>query len=400
MPDSAPKEFHLLDILDFIVKRKEMLITVFLVALVVTYLGVYFFIQDKYEATAVLIPRAEDATSSVGNLLRSVKGVTFGLSGKAPRSDTDLYTTLIYSRSMLDDLVRTFNMCEVYGLDSTDAADREKAVLWLQQDISTEENAQMAYVISVRSETPERAAAMANAIVQKMNARVVALNMTRSKQNREFLSQRIADIRKSLATAEDSLRAYQERTGLFDAKMQVQGILQAHTNLEAELAARRIQRGILEEMYDDESPQVRETQLQIAAYEKKLREMRSQSDPGSPLLALKTLPKTAIEVLRRYREVEINNLILEYITPVHEQAKIEEKKDYPMIQVVDNAVQPAKKSYPPRILFSFIGAFTVTILVFIAMRVRMAMQHTTDPRMKTLLGDAQRWSWGSWKRKP
>jgi len=79
--------------------------------------------------------------------------------------------------------------------------------------------------------------------------------------------------------------------------------------------------------------------------------------------------------------------------PLYEQAKIEEKKDYPVLQVIDYAVPPAKKSYPPRTIFSLVGAISVLLLVFTYMVVREAFHNTTDPRVRSLLKEARSWNW-------
>jgi tyrosine-protein kinase Etk/Wzc len=149
----------------------------------------------------------------------------------------------------------------------------------------------------------------------------------------------------------------------------------------------------MERMYDRESPQVKEIQMQIEVYRKKVNQLRTQNDPGSPLLPLRELPQTAVEFLRRYRAVELDNLILQYILPMYEQAKIEELKDYPVLQVIDAAVPPAKKSYPPRTLFSLIGAFSVTVLVFLVLLVRGGAVNPLDPRWRTILQESKHWTW-------
>lgn len=389
-----------MELLEYVVKRKEFFVGIFLLSFVLSFAGVYFLIEEQYEATAVLIPRSEDGMSAVGSLLRSVKGVSMGLGAKAPKSETDLYTTIIFSRTMMEDVVRTFGLVAVYDLDSTKPDHMEKAVKRLRKEIFTHETDESAYVVTARASTRDRAAAMANMIVRRMNERIVELNISRSRQNREFLDKRVEEVRLALRAAEDSLRSYQERTGLLDAKAQVQGILAAHTTLESELEARRIQEGILEQMYDATSPQVRENRLQIQAFEKKLQEMRQRNDPGSPVLALRSLPKAAVELLRRYREVEINGLLLEYIMPLDEQAKIEEKKDHPVLQIIDPAVPPAKKSYPPRTIFALVGALSVTLLVFVVQRLRLAIDRSADPQVRMVLADIKRWSWGAWKFRP
>jgi uncharacterized protein involved in exopolysaccharide biosynthesis len=128
-------------------------------------------------------------------------------------------------------------------------------------------------------------------------------------------------------------------------------------------------------------------------------QLRSHRDPGSPVLSLNSLPETSLEFLRRYREVEINNLLIEYVIPLYEQAKIEEKKDYPVLQVIDFAKPPAKKSYPPRTLFAFVGALSVTLLVYVLLRVRHAMINITDPRYLSLIEEARRWHWRTLDKK-
>ncbi|MBK7256562.1 MAG: hypothetical protein IPI01_01795 [Ignavibacteriae bacterium] len=128
--------------------------------------------------------------------------------------------------------------------------------------------------------------------------------------------------------------------------------------------------------------------------------MRQRNDQGSPVLALRSLPKAAVDLVRRYREVEINGLLLEYIIPLNEQAKIEEKKDHPVLQIIDPAIPPARKSYPPRTIFALVGALSVTVLVFMVLRLRLAIERSSDPQLRMVLADIKRWSWGAWKFRP
>ncbi|MCZ7614320.1 MAG: hypothetical protein M5T52_12495 [Ignavibacteriaceae bacterium] len=47
--------------------------------------------------------------------------------------------------------------------------------------------------------------------------------------------------------------------------------------------------------------------------------------------------------LRLYRDIEIYTAILEFIVPIYEQAKLEEQKNIPVLQVIDYGVVPEKK---------------------------------------------------------
>jgi uncharacterized protein involved in exopolysaccharide biosynthesis len=391
---SDTRGFHLFDYLDFLVKRKELVLAVFFSSFVVAYLLIFFLVEEQYEATAMLIPRSDDMSSAVTGLLRATKGLPFGLGSKSSaRSDIDLYNTVIFSRSMMEDVIGKFGLLQAYRLDTTTADHMELAVKRLKREVLTKETEESAFQIVVRAGTRQRSADMVNYIIRRMNERIIDLNTQRSRDNREFLGHRVEDISATLRAAEDSLRTYQERTGLLDAKTQLQGIITANTTLETELEAKKLQESIMERMYDKESPQVKELRMQIEEYEKRLGALRSQSEPGSPLLALRKLPLTAVEFLRRYREVEINNLLLEYVLPLYEQAKIEEKKDYPVLQIIDQAVPPARKSYPPRTLFALIGSFSVTVLVFLVLLVRGGAVNPLDPRWRTILQESKHWTW-------
>jgi uncharacterized protein involved in exopolysaccharide biosynthesis len=392
------KGFHLLDYVEFFVTRKALFLRVFLLSLVLGYAGIYFLVEEQFEATATIIPREDETGGLASSVLRGMKGLPLGLGSKSPSNEVDLYKTIIYSRTMIEDVIRRFDLITVYRLDSSKRIDQEAAVKRLRKEIVTKETEESAFLISARAGTRERAAEMTNYIVQRMNDRIIELKVSRSKENREFLGKRVEEIAATLKAAEDSLRVFQERSGLLDAKTQLQGILTAHTSLETELIAKKFQEGILGRLYDKESPQVKEAQIQIQEYQKKLAQLRARSDPGSPLLALKKLPQTSVEFLRRYREVEINNLLMEYMVPLYEQAKVEEKKDYPILQVIDYAVPPAKRSYPQRTLLALLGAVSITLLVYLFLLARESARNTTDPRVRALLRDAKRWTWKKQKQ--
>jgi capsule polysaccharide export protein KpsE/RkpR len=385
--------FHLFEGLGFVMKRKELILLVFALSLVVSYVLIYFLIEEQYEATAVLIPREEDASALAGGLLRSMRTLPLGFGGKSGRSDMDLYNTVMFSRTVMEDVIREFGLLHVYRLDTSRVDAMELAVKRLRKEISTRATEESAFEITVRAGSGQRASDMANYVIHRMNERIVDLNTGRSRENREFLGKRVDDISAHLKAAEDSLRVFQERSGLLDAKTQLQGIITANTTLETELEAKQLQESIMERMYDRESPQVKELQMQIEVYRKKLTQLRTQNEPGSPLLPLRELPQTAVEFLRRYRAVELDNLLLQYILPLYEQAKIEELRDYPVLQIIDAAVPPAKKSYPPRTLFSLVGAFSVTLLVLVILRVRQFLLDTHDPGWRRVLGEAKRWTW-------
>jgi uncharacterized protein involved in exopolysaccharide biosynthesis len=62
--------------------------------------------------------------------------------------------------------------------------------------------------------------------------------------------------------------------------------------------------------------------------------------------------------------VEINSAVLEFLVPLYEQAKFQEEKDIPVLQVLDEAIPPTKKSYPPRTIFTLLISFGAFLFAF------------------------------------
>ena len=110
------KGFSLFDYLDFLVKRKTLLLKVFVSSLLISYGAIYVLIEEQFEATATIIPREEDATSLVGGLARGMKGLPLGLGSKSSSSEMDLYKTIIYSRTMMEEIGRASCRERVYVL--------------------------------------------------------------------------------------------------------------------------------------------------------------------------------------------------------------------------------------------------------------------------------------------
>ncbi len=379
--------------LEFIVERKELFTIVFVASLFLAYGGIYFFVDEQFESTATIVPRGDEDIAGISSLLRGMRGLPLGLGTSAPTSETDLYTTVLESRTLLEKVIREFDLLDVYDIDTTEYGYMEEAIKTLRDNITARETDEAAFLISARSTTRDRSAAMTNYLVREMNAMIISLKVSRSRENRIFLGERVKEIRAQLQHSEDSLRVYQERTGMLDAKEQLEGILSVHTLLESELAARELQKGILERQFDRTSPQVREVDIQIDAYRKKIGELRRSGNPGGPLIALDKVPRTAVEFLRRYREIEINQLLLEFIMPLYEQAKVEEKKDYPVLQVIDYAVPPRKRVWPPRVLLSAACAVSVSIIVFFYLLIRENIASASDPDIQRLLSRLRVWSW-------
>ncbi|MGD8306835.1 MAG: hypothetical protein PVF17_09290, partial [Ignavibacteria bacterium] len=68
------------------------------------------------------------------------------------------------------------------------------------------------------------------------------------------------------------------------------------------------------------------------------------------------------EYLNIYKNLEIQYTIAEFLTPVYEQAKIEEIRNTPSVLILDKAYPPERKARPKITLYALIG-LTVSLVI-------------------------------------
>lgn len=374
-----------LDFLLFLAKQKKKILVAFFASLFFSYLFLFFLVDEQFEANAVIIPRGESSGAGLNMILKNFnKGIPTSLgTSTSSQDEINRYNTIVFSRSTLEGIINKYNLLKVYRIDSTEEDAMETALRRLRKKITTRETNNDAYEIIAKSNSPKLSADIANSLVESLNEKVINLEISKSKENRVFLEKRVEEIKIELRRSEDSLKLFQESSGLIDVKNQMQGLITVYSELESELITKQLQKSVLEKLYNKNHPEVKSVEIQISEYQKKLNKIKSEDEPGNIVLAMKNIPEKTAEYLRRFRSVEINNSLLEFIIPLYEQAKIEEKKDFPILQIIDFAIPP-KNSTIPRILFALGLSLFVTTFLILYLFVSQLLINSTNPKLESL----------------
>ncbi len=365
MPD---KNRNILHFFALLVKYKRPLIITFIITAFISYLTIYFLIEEKFDASATIIPIQENTISPIAGFL---KDLPIDITGSGfSNTDMSMYSTIIYSRTLLENVIQKFNLIRVYRLDTSQVDYKEKALKTLKDNLSAKETDNNAYEITVRANDPKLAAEMTNYVIGELNDRIIDLKISKSRQNKQFLEARLDEIKGKLKQSEDSLMIFQKKSGLLAADEQIKGIMDAYSTLETGLIEKQIEKSISQKIMSKDDPRLQNIEIAEKQYQEILKNVKTSGRDDSPFLALSSLPQKAVDYYRLLRTVEINNKLLEFTMPLYEQAKFEEQKDIPVLQVVDYAVPPAKKSFPPRLIITLSITIGVMFLVLIFILIR------------------------------
>lgn len=337
-------KIDIFDILLLLAKAKKLLILIFVTTLITSYGVIYLAIEPQYDATAIIIPSGQNQLAGISSMVKNISSILpAGLSSINKESEMDLYNTIVYSRSCIEHLIEKFDLQK-----KLKAKTRTNAIKAVRKLINTNITMENAYTIRVRTTDPELSSNMTNYIIEYLNSKIIEMNIKKSQNNRHFLEKRYQEICLNLQNSEDSLRRFQETNGVLDAGNQLKSTIEIFAKLESDLAAKQVEYNVLQQLYGKDAPSVNSARLSVREFEKKLKNLKSGHDKNSSIIGLDSLPEKALQYYRSYRNVKINESILEIILPIYEQSKFEEQKDIPVLQIVDYAVPAEKKSFPPR----------------------------------------------------
>jgi uncharacterized protein involved in exopolysaccharide biosynthesis len=81
-----------------------------------------------------------------------------------------------------------------------------------------------------------------------------------------------------------------------------------------------------------------------------------------PLMSSGRVPEMGTEYLRKLRQLKYNETLFELLSKQYELAKLDEARDAVVIQVIDRAVPPERKSGPHRALIVLLGTVLALFL--------------------------------------
>lgn len=254
-----------------------------------------------------------------------------------------------------------------------DDKNMDKAIKAFRSDISANPNEFGMIDFSIINKDPKVSAEIANFLVTFVDSMNIEYNIQRAKNNRLFIEKRYFQNVNDLKKAEDSLYKFQKKFGIVAVPEQLEVTVKAAAEIEALLMKKEMESFFVLQGYGENSPQYQGIQTEIKMLKKKVQELKNSpnlSSSSNVLFAFKDMPNIAVQYLRTFREVEIQQSILEIVMPMYEQAKVEEQKSMPTIMVIDQAVSPELKYSPKRAViilgFLFLGLFTLIPLVFLA----------------------------------
>jgi capsule polysaccharide export protein KpsE/RkpR len=370
-----------------------------------------FSIPKRYESMARLMPPDSQSGSGMAMLaaLTARTGSDLGILASdlfGFKSSGALFVGILSSRTVQDRLIDRFDLKKVYGVRLYESA-RNK----LTENTSISEDRKSGIItITVTDRDPQRAAAMGRKYVEELNRLVAELSTSAAHRERLFLEDRLKAVKQELDTAAKEFSQFASKNVAIDIKEQGRAMVEAAAILQGQVIAAQSELEGLKQIYTDNNVRVRSVRARIAELRRQLEKLggmeadqsaKAGQEKESVYPSIRKLPLLGVTYADLYRRTKVAEVVYETLTQQYELAKVQEAKEIPTVKVLDVANVPEKKSFPPRLLIMFMGAFLSISLgvVWVLGSARWGEMDPGDPRkalgQEVLTTLRARVSWGS-----
>jgi tyrosine-protein kinase Etk/Wzc len=368
------EDISLLDLLILLAERKRIILAVTASFAILAAL-ISLVLPKSYTGMVTLLPPQDN--SSLGSMSSQMGGMAALLtSGLGLKSSNDMYVALFKSRTVEDAMVQHFGLMQQY--DSKYLSD---AVKDFESHAMVDGSGKDGLIrVSVTDRDPNRAAELANGYVDQFRELSKHLAVTEASQRRLFFQQELEEAKNELANAEEALKKQEQETGVTQLDLQARELTQSAATLRGEIAAKKVEIEGMQAYATGENSQLVIAQRELESLRAQLAKVGGSEDaPGSELVIPKgKVPEASLEYVRKLRDVKYYETIFDILARQFELAKLDEAKQGSLIQVVDPAIVPDRRSFPKRAIIVIFATVIGMFFGLLTALVQGAYQHLGD----------------------
>ena len=353
-------EISLLDLLQVVVDNLRLLVLAPLAAGLLA-LGVTFAIPPTYTATTKFMPPQQQQSSAAAML--AGLGALGGLAGAASglKNPADQYVAFLQSRSVQDALIDRFKLTERY-----DEKLKQDARKTLEKNVQIVAGKDGLITVDVDDKDPEFAAQLANAHIEELGQLLNRLAVTEAQQRRVFFEKQLANAKDNLVKAEQALKT----SGVNSSALKASPVaaVESLAKLKASITAQEIKLASMRGYLAESAPDFKQAQIELSA----LRGQLARAEKEEPASSGDS------DYIAKFRDFKYHETLFELFAKQYEMARVDESREGAIIQVVDAAQPPERKSKPKKALIAMVATlavgFALLLFVFIREALRGAAQ--------------------------
>jgi capsule polysaccharide export protein KpsE/RkpR len=188
---------------------------------------------------------------------------------------------------------------------------------------------------------------MANAFIEELDKLLQAMAHNEAKERLIFLERELHQSSLKLVQAEEALRCFSEKSSVLQIDAQTRSMLEYIATLRATIDSREVQLLVLRQQATPMNYDLIRIETELKGLREKLRGAEAQEAKnlcGDSMIATGKVPSLGLEYLRLFRDVKFQEGQFQLYNKLVELARMDQVRTAAVIQVVDYALPPERRS--------------------------------------------------------
>lgn len=355
-------EFNFLDYFIALFRRKWLIVG-WVVAATIFFYGISFLMPKWYQARTTVLPPAQDVSSGYWQVFSQMS--LPGLPQMASPQQSKIFLQMLQSRTLKERLIRRFDLQKRWKQKSL-----EKTLKALSDRSDMMDTRNGMIILQVKAHSPRLAARLSNGYIEELDCLNREKIVSKAKNARIYIQQQIDSVRVELQKASVELADFEKTHKAISLPDQMKEAIKEAGQLKGQIVAKKVEYEVLRKTMKPDNPKLKSIISEIQALQKQYDVIQFGGDKPLTerkefLVAFSEAPEVGLQLAALTRRTRILESVFQLLNQQYYQAKIEEAKTTPTVQILDKARVPEHKCCPSRLLIAFTGGFaTFVLLVF------------------------------------
>lgn len=364
-------EINLLDYLNVVIKRRRMIVrNTFVAALLMAVVSL--IMPRYYTATTTLLPPDESQPSGLRGLLANSPTSMFDIPGLGS-SSSEIFVEILKSRTVAEGVLAALydsggeqkTLYEIWDVES-----KHNALKRLQEQVRLSSNEQGIIRVDAEMRDPELAAQVAGAFVHELDRVNQEKSFSKAKNSRIYIEEQLELTQASLDKASKALAVFQTESKALNLEEQTRIAIEKAGEIKGTIMAKEVELEVAKQTMKRDNPFILRLQKEVDELRKQFEHLQfGNSVPFEQqrdyFIPFADVPEVGLKLAELVREVKVQETVWQLLNQQFYSAKIQEARDTPTVQVLDEAVPPEKRSRPKRTLLVVVAGFlTMMFSVF------------------------------------
>ncbi|MBN2059430.1 MAG: hypothetical protein JW882_03340 [Deltaproteobacteria bacterium] len=370
-PDQPEDEISLIDLIYPVYKRRLFLIAF---CIIVTLLTAFLTLKSTkiYEATAVILPETPAEGGGVGSELKAAFLEQFGVAGLGGSSGapSEIFEAVLKSNVLAREALLRANYFYTMGIGYKGLDNAVKSFADAVTISKDTKNPTLS--IAIKSSDPVQAADLVNTYILELDKYNRTNMMTSTQRLRKYIEQRLETANQELDQGQQELREFQEKNRAISISDQAEATIEVLSAMEAERVKLEVEKAAMEKFYKGPHIEIEQINAQMEAIQRNINKL-TYSDRDKVAvehtegdvnfyIPLNRIPALNFEESKLLLKVKAKTGVITMLITQLEQAKLDETRDLPTINILDWARAP-DRPVKPRLKLNIILGFVVSIFL-------------------------------------